>query len=254
MIDGSRLLASLPTGLRDPLVEEYREIVTAYAEGRWKLSGIDAGRFCEVVYTILDGALSGAYPAGPSKPSQFPEACWKLKDRTPITIGDRSIRILIPRVLPGMYDIRNNRNIGHVGGDVVANKMDATFLRDSSTWVMAELVRIFHSVSPQEAQQSVDALVERTHPLVWEHDGKKRVLDVGMPAKDKVLVLLYSQPSGATISELEAWTKYKSRFKTQVIEPLADSLLIECDAKLSHAVITPLGMARVEKDILASKV
>lgn len=253
MIDGSRLLATLPSGLRDPLIEEYRGIVTAYLEERWKLSAIDAGRFCEVVFTILDGALAGTFASSPSKPSRFPDACRSLESRAPIAVGDRSIRILIPRVLPGMYEIRNNRNVGHVGGDVVANKMDATYLRDSSTWVMAEFVRVFHSVSTGEAQASVDALVERAIPLVWEHEGKRRVLDPQMPAKDKVLVLLHGLPSGASATDLQAWVKYKSKFRQDILEPLAAALLIECDNGFGRAVITPLGSARVEKVILSSR-
>jgi hypothetical protein len=166
MIDAAKLLATVPTPLRDPLVAEYKGIVVAYAEGRWKLAGLDGGRFCEVVFTIVEGALSGSFPSGPSKPSRFPEACKALENKSPVAVGDRSLRILIPRVLLGLYEIRNNRNVGHVGGDVSPNKMDATYVRDGATWVMAELVRVFHGVSTAEAQESVDALVERKHPLV----------------------------------------------------------------------------------------
>lgn len=252
MITGNTLLASLPSGLRDPLLEEYRGIVTAYQEGRWKLSSLDAGRFCEVVYTVLDGALSGTFAGVPSKPSRFPDACRALENRPPIAVGDRSIRILIPRVLPGMYEIRNNRNVGHVGGDVSANRMDATFLRDSSTWVMAELIRIFHNVSIQDAQAAVDALSERKVPLVWEHDGRKRVLAPHMRAKDKVLTLLHAAPAGESAQDLQSWVKYKSKFRQQVLEQLADDLLIELNSAGTHAVITPLGAKYVEENILRS--
>jgi hypothetical protein len=56
MIAADKLLAALPPGLREPLIAEFKGISTAFLEGRWKLSSLDAGRFCEVVYTILDGA------------------------------------------------------------------------------------------------------------------------------------------------------------------------------------------------------
>jgi hypothetical protein len=250
MINASNLLGGLPPGLREPLVEEYRGITTAYLEGRWKLSALDAGRFCEVVYSILDGALTGSFATSPAKPARFPEACRALESRPPIAVGDRSIRILIPRILPGIYDIRNNRNVGHVGGDVIANKMDAAFVRDCTTWIMAELVRVFHHVSTDEAQVSVDTLVDRRSPLVWEHEGKKRVLDPNMRAKDKVLVLLHSSPSGVSAADLQSWTKYKSKFKQQVLDPLSEDLLIELDEDGLHAVITPLGIKRVESIIL----
>jgi hypothetical protein len=150
-------------------------------------------------------------------------------------------------MLPAMYDIRNNRNVGHVGGDVVANKMDATYLRDAATWVLAELIRIFHQLPIGIAQKEVDALVERVHPLIWEHDGKKRVLDPMMKAKDKVLVLLHSSVSGEAVCNLQHWTKYKSRFHEQVLQPLADDLLVELSSDNSRVIATPLGLARAEK-------
>lgn len=250
MIDGSALLATLPAGLRDPLLDEYRGIATAYTEGRWKLSALDAGRFCEVVYTILDGALGGTFAAAPSKPARFPEACRALESRPPVAVADRSLRILIPRVLPALYEVRNNRDVGHVGGDVTANKMDAQFVRDAATWVLAELVRIFHAVPIADAQASVDALVERSHPLVWEHNGKRRVLDPTMSAKDKVLILLHGLPGGASVTDLQEWTKYKVNFRRQVLEPLESALLIECDTNWSQVVITPLGVSKVECDLL----
>ena len=252
MIDASKLLAHLPAGLRDPLMQEYRGITTAYAESRWKLSALDAGRFCEVVFTILEGALSGTFATSPAKPARFPDACRALESRPPISVGDRSIRVLIPRVLPGMYDIRNNRDVGHVGGDVVANKMDATYLRDAATWVMAELVRIFHAVSTSEAQESVDALVERPHPLIWEYDGVRRVLAPTMWAKDRLLLLLHSAPAGHTLHELKSWLKYGPKFRERVVDPLADDLLVEVSGDGSRAVITPLGIKRVESVILPS--
>lgn len=250
MIDATKLLAALPSGLRDPLVAEYRGIVQAYAEGRWKLAGLDGGRFCEVVYSILEGALSGAYAAAPSKPARFPEACRALENKPPIAVGDRSLRILIPRVLPGLYEIRNNRDIGHVGGDVSPNKMDATYVRDGATWVMAELVRVFHGVPTAEAQESVDALVERKHPLVWDNGDVRRVLAPEMPASDKTLVLLHSSTGWCAVSDLQKWTKYKNNYAGQVLGPLADKLLIEVDENGKRAMLTPLGSERVEKKLL----
>jgi hypothetical protein len=56
---------------------------------------------------------------------------------------------------------------------------------------MAELVRIFHCVKTEEAQETVDALVERKTPIIWEVRGMRRVLDSKMTAKNQVLVLLH---------------------------------------------------------------
>ena len=61
-------LAAIPDGLRDPLIAEYQSIVLHYAEHRWTPSELSGGKFCEIVFTILDGHAKGSFPASPSKP------------------------------------------------------------------------------------------------------------------------------------------------------------------------------------------
>jgi hypothetical protein len=252
VIPASSLLAGIPSGLRDPLIEEYRGVMAAFVEGKWKASGIDAGRFCEVAYTVLQGAVNGKFAAAPSKPANFPQACAALESQPPISVGDRPLRILLPRALPAIYEIRNNRNIGHVGGDVVSNKMDASYIIAACTFVMAELIRVFHNCSTVEAQASVDALVERRIPLVWDYGGGKRVLSPEMSAADKVLVLLHSESAWIKVTDLFSWTKYsnKSVFESKVLTHLDANTQIEFDRKAVRCMITPLGIREVETRIL----
>jgi hypothetical protein len=253
MISQASLLAAIPTALRDALLVEYAGIVQGYREGRWKSAGLDAGRFCEVAYTILDGATSGTFAAGPSKPKNFPQACASLESRTPVASGDRSLRILLPRALVPIYEVRNNRNVGHVGGDVSSNKMDAEYVLAACTFVLAELVRVFHNVSTTTAQSSVDALVERRSALIWEFEGGKRVLDPGMTAADQTLLLLYSEPGWVAVRELVKWTKYSNLtvYRKQVLKKLDKALLVEFDDTFDRVQITPLGVGDVVKRLLA---
>jgi hypothetical protein len=57
VIEPSKLLAKLPPGLREPLIETYREIASNFAEHRWGPSELDGGKLCECVYWIIEGAL-----------------------------------------------------------------------------------------------------------------------------------------------------------------------------------------------------
>src|ERR1700726_3949566 len=145
MIDSTKILAGLPAGLREPLLKSYREIGANFAEHRWEPSELNGGKFCEVVYSIIDGAIAGKFAAKPSKPPDMVKACRALEglpaDKN--RVGDRSLRVLIPRVLPALYEIRNNRGVGHVGGDVDPNYLDATAVYGMASRVLAELVRIF---------------------------------------------------------------------------------------------------------------
>jgi len=125
--------------------------------------------------------------------------------------------------------------------------MDASLVRESASWIIAELVRVFHGVSISEAQTVVDALVERIHPLVWEIDGVKRVLAPSMKMGDRVLVLLYSTPGWVTTDQLKAWTRNNPNLG-RVLANLFDKQLIEVIK--GKAIITPLGVGSVEGRLL----
>lgn len=258
MLDPDKILAGIPAGLRDPLLESYKEIGRNYMERKWGPSELDGGKFSKVVYSIIDGSINGKFPAKPSKPSNMVKACRDLEGLPASTtrIGDRSLRILIPRMLLGMYEIRNNRNVGHVGGDVDPNFMDATAVYAMASWVLAELVRIFHSVSTDEAQTVVNELVEQKHPLIWEVDGIRRVLDPDMNKTDQTLVLLYSKPGWVSEKDLFKWVEYSklTTFRQHVLSLLHDKRLIEYDQEQGRATLSRLGSEDVERRILKTRI
>jgi hypothetical protein len=257
MIDPTKILSGLPKGLRDALFQTYKEIGANFSERRWEPSELNGGKFCEVVYTIVNGALSGAFSSKPSKPKDMRGACLALetKPANPNLVGDRSLRILIPRMLPALYEIRNNRGVGHVGGDVDPNFMDATAVYGTASWILAELIRIFHGVPISEAQEAVDALVERKHPLIWEVGDVKRVLDPSMASKDQALLLLYQKPAWVSEADLASWIEYSSAsmFRTRVLDPLHKARFIEYDHVHARARISPLGAQHVEQKIIKSR-
>src|SRR5262249_2507027 len=235
-------LAAIPAGLRQPLLTEYQSIVQNYAEHRWSPSELSGGKFCEIVYNILDGHARSAYGASPSKPADFVSACRQLEKNTH---PPRSFQILIPRLLPALFEVRNNRGVGHAGGDVDANHMDAVFVLSNCNWVMAELVRVYHGLSIEEAREVVDALVERRIPLIWEGEKMRRVLDPTIPLRSQVLLLLATSPSGtAATSDLLEWTDGKNpKYFRSMLRELHGKRLIELSADGEHAQILPPGSA-----------
>lgn len=250
------LLAGIPLALRDPLLAQFRAISSNYLEMRWEPAELNGGKFAETVYTILDGAISGNFAAAPSKPANMLSACRALENVPPKPgrVGDRSIRILIPRVLPVLYEIRNNRSVGHVGGDVDPNHLDATAVFEMSRWVLAELVRIFHGIPVQEAQEAVEALIERRTPLVWDAGNSRRVLNPSLSARDQALVLLYHTSGWVADALLCSWIEYSSpsMFRTRVLNPLHEARMLEYDRKARLVRISPLGISEVEERLIKS--
>src|SRR5437016_7783434 len=165
-MDSDKAFAGLPTGLRKDLLGAFDEILRNFRERRWEPSELNGGKLCEIVYSIIKGYTAGTFPARSSKPRNMVDACQAL-EREPATFS-RSVRVQIPRMLMALYEVRNNRGVGHVGGDVDPNHMDARAVMEIAKWIVADLVRVFHELSTTEASAVVEGLVEKTIPVVWE--------------------------------------------------------------------------------------
>ncbi len=244
-------LAAIPSGLRDPLLQEYREITKNYAEHRWSPSELSGGKFCEIAYTILAGQPPGQYASKPSKPRDFVGACRALESNTAVP---HSFRILIPRMLPALYDVRNNRGVGHSGGDVDPNHMDASVVLSMCNWVMAELVRVFHNLPTTEAQSVVDSLAERRIPLIWQDGDLKRVLDPKIALQDQILLLVGSAPGSVAADDVLDWTDYKNKkYYRKLLKKLHDDRMINLSKDGKEITILPPGAKAVSDFIVARK-
>src|SRR5665213_3100185 len=195
-------LAHLPVSLRKELLDSFNLIVGNYRLHRWEPSELNGGKLSEVVYSILRGHVDGSLPKRASKPRNMVDSCRNLERETAFP---RSIRIQIPRILVALYEVRNNRGVGHVGGDVDPNHMDAAIVVASAKWILAELIRVFHDLSPMEASQVVESLIDRETPMIWSVNGIKRVLDPSLSMKSKTLLLLYDSVSPVSETDMFSW-------------------------------------------------
>src|SRR5947209_333947 len=241
--------AVLPTTLRDDLLSAFNEIVKNYRERRWEPSELNGGKMCEAVYTICRGWLeSGNYPARAEKPKRFPDTCWGMAAKYAQVPNSRSARILIPRMMVGLYDIRNNRGVGHAGADVDPNHMDASAVLYIAKWLVAELVRLLHTLTTEEATAIVDGLIEREVAWVWSYGDKKRVLKPGMTWRKQTLVLLLTEPGEVSESDLLRWLEHPAArdLRKNVLKPLHKERLVEYDEGTRKIRLLPPGVTEAE--------
>jgi hypothetical protein len=248
MVKASAALSALPAGLRVELISEYQGIVQNFLEHRWLPSELSGGRLSEVVYTILEGFATGSYPSNSAKPANFVNACRALENHAHVP---RSFQILIPRLLPGLYEIRNNRSVGHVGGDVDPNHMDAVAVLSICNWIMGELVRVYHGLSVHEAQEVVDALAEMRIPAVWSDGSVKRVLQPTLVLPDQALLLIATSLPSVTFSELLIWTEATNRqYFLKILRGLHKKRFIEFEESSGLIRILPPGTQYVQQLVL----
>lgn len=250
-INPTTLLSAIPKGLRTPLIDEYNKILKNFRERRWEPTGLNGGKLAEITYTILKGHIDGKFPAKPKKPPNMVDSCRNLEKEDKNKFC-RSVRIQIPRILITLYEIRNNRNIGHTGGDVDPNYMDSIAVVYMSKWVLSELVRVFHATTMDAAKDAIEAIVCRETSLIWEVDGKKRVLDTKMSKPDQTLLLLNSIPGKESEKNLCEWVEHSNPtiFRRDVLKKLHKRKFIEYNSTNQTAQISPNGIAYVEQKLL----
>src|ERR1017187_2318137 len=122
------------------------------------------------------------------------------------------VRIHIPRALRLVYDIRNKRDVAHLGDGIDPNLQDATMIASVLDWVLAEFIRLYHNVTANVAQQLVSEIVTRAVPVIQDFNGFPKVLKPNLAVSDDCLVLLYQRGDrGCTFQEIHAWVRPQMR-------------------------------------------
>jgi hypothetical protein len=239
----------IPKPILERLERSYNEIKRNFREGRYEPSELNGAKFCEAVLRLLEWHTSHSFTAFGTKIRDFSQATKRFES---LSSFPDSVRFHIPRILDALYGIRNKRGVSHLGGDVDPNHMDAIFVVSACDWVMAELVRIFHGLTTEEAQKLVESLVTKQLPIVWSVGKVKRILATELSYKDKMLVLLYGEyPKSVGEGDLFKWIEHSnlSVFRRGVLRPCHKEKLIEYDSESAEITLSPKGLQYVEKGV-----
>lgn len=242
------------SGLPDELVDELREAYTELKEhfflGKHRPAELEAGRFSEAVFRVLQWATGGLPDGTPYTPlsktlPRLDQEIERLKNRP--SKYDKSLRVRIPRVLRSIYDVRSGRGVAHLSGEVDPNLADATLVSACADWTLAELLRLYHGVPLGEAQALVDGLVKRQVPLVEMFGDFPKVLRADLSNPKKTLLMLYNRgDEGASLVDLSRWLKVTLGAARQTLQRLDARAEVHFDEVKGTAFITKLGIKKVE--------
>ena len=238
--------ASTP-GLAARLLEEFEELTRRFHLGDFRPSELSGGRFGEAAFRICEHVCFGmSTPLDKMLPKT--DDLVRNLENTPGTKADPTYRIHIPRTLRLIYDLRNKRDVAHLGAGVSPNFSDASLILGSASWVVAEIVRLSHKCDITTAQEIVDGLVQRRVPLIWAEGEIVRVLKPTLNFDEKSLVILYRfHPEWVQVSDLVKWVEHPhvTKFRGRVLRPLHDSAKIHlADGKCK---MLPPGLKFVEE-------
>src|SRR5260370_29736549 len=150
--------------LVDELLAAYQEAKRNFYIGGLRLSEVEGGRFCEAAFRVLEQVTTGRF-TGLSQKVDTDGLIIRLAN-LPRGAHPDSVRIHVPRALRVVYDIRNKRDAAHLADGIDPNVQDATLVISNLDWVLAEFVRIYHSVPASEAQKIIENLVTRLVPAI----------------------------------------------------------------------------------------
>lgn len=239
--------AGLPAELVDEVIDAYSEVVRRFALGDYRPEAVEAGRFAEAVFRLLEWRTqSGTYtPLGSTLPS-VPTLLTALAN-VPAISQPEAIRIHIPRTLQLIYDIRNKRDIAHLGDGIDPNLQDSTLVVANMKWVLAELVRLYHSVSPAEAQEMIEDLVTKEVPSIQEIGGYPVILSNLQPREQALLLLYRAGAKGEDLTVLAHHLRVtkKSNLKAR-LKAMEKDRLVSCPPGSDQWHITYKGERHVE--------
>jgi hypothetical protein len=206
----TNLESRLPAPIVAELLAGHEEAKRSFYLGGLRLSEVEGGRFCEAAFRALEYITTAKYTAL-GRQLNAEKFIVQLANLPNGSYSD-SIRLHIPRALRVVYDIRNNRDAAHLADGIDPNLQDATLVVGVIGWVLAEFVRLFHSVSADDAQRMVEDLVTRQAPVIEEFGGFLKVLNPKLSASEYLLVLLYQTgKAGAALQELAGWLHPRMR-------------------------------------------
>lgn len=240
-----------PKTLISKLTHHYAKLKSSFMRNVLEQRELNGAKFAEVVFRLIQYATDAQHHYTPLRQSLPPVDTLVIQfQQLPKTFDD-SLRLHIPRALKTIYGVRSKRGVGHVG-EVDANLMDATLVMAVCDWVIAELIRLYHDCSADEAQSIVDRLVKRSVPIIYDRDGIKTLLRQ-VPYDEATLLFLYHEgEKDVLIGDLCRWVEYTNVtiFRNSILEKLHIEKKLYLDEKTRLCRILPPGLRYVEESIL----
>ena len=236
------LKVEIPDELAEKLVDTYYNAICEYGKRNWQYFGNEIGRFVELAIRIVELKTERKYTKLSEKLPIFNETILRKFEQS--TIASESFRILIPRQLYSMYCIRNKRGMIHVT-EIDPNYMDATILKSSANWILAELVREIAKVTHVDAINLIEGIINRENQLIWNEDEIFLVLDNKIKIEHKILCILYYKTK-INEEELYKISEYRniSRFREKLKIMHKNKLIYYTREKIA---ISPIGFKEAEK-------
>jgi hypothetical protein len=244
----AKLSQDMPRELLELLLDEYTDLKRQFALARYRPQELHGGRFAEIFLRILEHLNDPTQPYTPiGQQLDRQRTINRVKNNGAL---HPSLRVFIVSSLGILLDVRNRRDVAHIGGDVNPNYADSRLVCQLADWSLAEFIRLYYQCPLEEAQSIVDRISQVRIPIITEVEGFVRIQDTSLSASDRTLVALYhNRPEKQCGTNLMAWVQYKnlSRYKNEILQRLHDNAFIHYAD--GYCSLLPKGVIYVEKNL-----
>lgn len=192
----TNLSVALPRDLADELFSSYEGMIRKFHAADYESCLNRAGKFVEQALRCLESIRTGA---APKEIKSISNTINNLKTAANL---NESVSTLIPRIVSAMiYDVRSKKGAVHVKG-IDPSSLDATLAISAASWVISELLRLYHTANDNAVQMYVSSLMRAKVPYI-ETISNEVIVTRKVPATVEVALLLSTQSGdGVTRSEL----------------------------------------------------
>lgn len=224
------LSAHIDSSLVLELVESYEQLLARHRSGELEEALTKAGRFVENTLRAIEFIRTGTVLTEIKSVSQTIQS---LENKTAL---HESLRLLIPRAMYGMiYNLRNKRDAIHVK-EIDPTPIDVSLTVAAASWVLAEMLRLYHVSDEKAVAQAMMALSRTAIPFVEAIDGEIFVGQNVSATIEMLLLLAHARPGGMTRKELGRAAKCSPSSVTNALKSLLNDRYVHLLESGQHCI------------------
>lgn len=227
------------------LFDAYEELVAKHRGGDLEGALTKAGRFVEQALRLIEGKRTG------SVPTEIKSVAATTRALENDTVLSEPLKLLIPRALYGMiYNIRSKRDAVHVK-EIDPRHIDVAMAVSAASWVIAELLRLYHTSDEVVVEQRMLALTRISIPFIEAQAGETFVNRKVKPTFELLLLLAHAGSAGMTRTAIGISAKCSAPAVTKGLQALVADRFVHKSASGSY-FITSTGEAHLA-ELLAGR-
>lgn len=198
----------------DDIVASYEKLLGEHRKGDTEAALNAGGKFVEHVLRAIEFVRTG------KTPPEIKSVAGTIKIIEGEAKLPESLRVLVPRIASSMmFDVRSKRGAAHVK-EINPRFIDAALAVNAASWVLAEMVRLYHVADEKAVAEAMAALMRAHLPLIEKFEDETAVTTPLPPDTEVLLMVAASEPDGIDRKGLGLCVKQSPVAVTRAIQKL----------------------------------